>query len=398
MRWLFGLGRRNTQEEQAQEPEEQIEEVIAEPEPEEAKVEAEPDPEPNPEIEGETEPEVQIELEVEPEADPETEAKAEHEIALGSTHKHNPPTPSQAGWFGRLRQGLSKSSSRLSSGIGAIFTKRKLDDDTLEELEELLISADLGVATAAEVTANLAKSRFGKEVEEAEIKQALADEIAKLLDPVAVPFGVRDQSPHTVLFVGANGSGKTTTIGKFAKDLTEKGAAVTLAAGDTFRAAAVQQLKIWGERTGAPVVARDAGADPAGLAFDALTQAREAGSDLLLVDTAGRLHNRAELMDELAKVVRVLKKRDETAPQDVILVLDATIGQNALQQVKVFLKAVQVTGLVVTKLDGTAKGGVIVALAKEFGLPIHAIGVGESAEDLRPFDAQAFARALVGLE
>ena len=313
------------------------------------------------------------------------------------------PEPATAsGWFGRLRQGLAKSSSRLSNGLGTIFTKRKLDDDTLEELEELLITADLGVATAAEVTANLANAHFGKEVGEAEIKQALADDIATLLKPVAIPFGVKDQSPHpsphTVLFVGANGSGKTTTIGKFAKNLRDQGAQVMLAAGDTFRAAAVQQLKIWGERTGAPVVARDAGADPAGLAFDALRQARAAGSDLLLIDTAGRLHNRSELMEELAKVLRVLKKLDETAPQDVILVLDASIGQNAVQQVKVFLETVQVTGLVVTKLDGTAKGGIVVALAKAFGLPIHAIGLGEHAEDLRPFDPQKFAEALVGLE
>ena len=212
--------------------------------------------------------------------------------------------------------------------------------------------------------------------------------------PVAQPFGVRDAAPHTVLFVGANGSGKTTTIGKFAQDMRQKGASLMLAAGDTFRAAAVEQLKIWGQRTQTPVIARDEGADPAGLAFDALGQARDAGADLLLIDTAGRLHNRVELMDELAKIVRVLKKQDPSAPQDVILVLDATIGQNAVQQVRVFLERVQITGLIVTKLDGTAKGGVVVALARAFALPIHAIGVGEGVDDLQPFDGETFARAL----
>ena len=273
-----------------------------------------------------------------------------------------------------------------------------MDDDTLEALEDLLITADLGVKTAAKITANLAKTRLGKSVSETEIKQALAEEIATILRPVAIPFETLDAKPQTVVFVGANGSGKTTTIGKFAQDFHQKGANLMLAAGDTFRAAAVQQLTIWGQRTGVPVITKDAGADPAGLAFDALQQARHGQADLLLVDTAGRLHNRSELMEELAKIIRVLKKQDASAPHNVLLVLDATIGQNALAQVQVFMQAVEVTGLIITKLDGTAKGGVVVALADAYGLPVHAIGVGEGAEDLQPFDPEAFARALVGLD
>ena len=312
------------------------------------------------------------------------------------------PSPTQntpnSNWLGRLTAGLARTSSRLGSGIGAIFLNTKLDNETLEKLEDLLITADLGVTTAAKITANLAKTRMGKDVTETEIKEALAAEITTILRPIAVPFKTLGLHPQTVLFVGANGSGKTTTIGKFAKDFTDKGAKVILAAGDTFRAAASEQLKIWGQRTGAPVIAKSTGADPAGLAFDALKQASQNQADLLLIDTAGRLHNRVELMDELAKIVRVLKKQDESGPHNVLLILDATIGQNALAQVRVFLDAVQVTGLIVTKLDGTAKGGVVVALAEAYGLPVHAIGVGESAEDLRPFDADEFARALVGLE
>ena len=283
----------------------------------------------------------------------------------------------QKGWLGRLTSGLAKTSSRLGSGISGLFTGGALDEETLEALEDLLISADLGVATAAKVTANLAKSRLGKSVSETEIKEALADEIAAILRPVALPFETKDAKPQTVVFVGANGSGKTTTIGKFAQDFGQKGASIILAACDTFRAAAVQQLKVWGERTGVPVVAKDAGADPAGLAFEALQKATEAKTDLLLIDTAGRLHNRSELMEELAKVIRVLKKQDEAAPHNILLILDATIGQNAVAQVKVFLEAVQITGLIITKLDGTAKGGVVVALADAYGLPVHAIGVGE---------------------
>ncbi len=303
------------------------------------------------------------------------------------------------GWFARLKSGLAKSSSKLTQGIGDLFTKRKLDDEALEELEELLITTDLGVATAARVTKRLAKTRFGQDVDAAEIRQTLAEEISDILKPVAVPLQPDfSRKPHVVLVVGVNGAGKTTTIGKLAKHYKDQGKAVTLAAGDTFRAAAVEQLKVWGERTNCPVVARDTGADAAGLAFDALQDARARGDDLLFIDTAGRLQNKSDLMAELEKIVRVIKKQDETAPHDVLLVLDATVGQNAHSQVEIFREMVGVTGLVLTKLDGTARGGVLVALAEKFKLPVHAIGVGEKASDLRPFEADAFARSLVGLD
>jgi len=301
-------------------------------------------------------------------------------------------------WFGRIKAGLSRSSSRLAQGIGDLFTKRKLDDEALEELEELLIAADLGVATARKVTERLAKSRFDQEISPEEIKEALAEEIAAILEPVARPLTPDPaRKPHVVLMVGVNGSGKTTTIGKLAKYYKGRGLKVTMAAGDTFRAAAVEQLKVWGDRTNCPVVARAQGADAAGLAFDALTESAARGDDLLLIDTAGRLQNKADLMAELQKMVRVLKKQDPSAPHDVLLVLDSTVGQNAHAQVEIFKDLTQVSGLVMTKLDGTARGGVVVALAEKFGLPVHAIGVGEGADDLQPFDARTFARSLVGL-
>ena len=308
-------------------------------------------------------------------------------------------TGEKKGWFSRLTQGLKRSSSKLSEGITGIFTKRKLDDAALEELEELLIQADLGVATSARIAGEIARTRFDKEVSPEEIREALAEQIAPILEPVARPLTVDPaRKPHVVLVVGVNGSGKTTTIGKLATQFRAEGKSVMLAAGDTFRAAAVEQLQIWGERTGCPVVAKETGADAAGLAYDAVKRAREEGTDLLLIDTAGRLHNKADLMAELEKVVRVIKKLDETAPHDTLLVLDATTGQNALQQVQTFKEPTQVTGLVLTKLDGSARGGILVALAEKFALPVHAIGVGESAQDLRPFEAKAFARALTGAE
>jgi len=303
------------------------------------------------------------------------------------------------GFFNRLKEGLSRSTSRITETLTTVFKKRRLDDAALEELEELLISADLGVDAAARVIAAFRRSRFGKEVTDEEIKQALAEEIAAILLPVAKPLVLDPaRKPHVVLVVGVNGTGKTTTIGKLAQQYHEEGKRAVLAAGDTFRAAAVEQLQIWGQRTSALVISGARNADSAGLAFDALTRAREIGADVLLIDTAGRLHNKAALMDELAKMIRVLRKQDETAPHSVLLVLDATTGQNAVQQVKVFKEMVNVTGLVVTKLDGSARGGIVVALAETFGLPVHAVGVGEQAADLRPFDAFDFARGLVGAD
>jgi fused signal recognition particle receptor len=303
------------------------------------------------------------------------------------------------GFFSRLKQGLSRSTQKLTGGISATFTKRRLDDAALEELKDLLISADLGTAVAERIIAAFRRTRFGREVTDEEIKQTLAEEISEILRPVAQPLAIdRALKPHVVLVVGVNGTGKTTTIGKMAQEYREQGMRPVLVAGDTFRAAAVEQLQIWGQRVDAPVVAGPPHADPAGLSFDALTQARADGADVLLIDTAGRLHNKAALMEELRKIIRVLRKQDASAPHSVMLVLDATTGQNALQQVNVFKEMVQVTGLVVTKLDGSARGGVVVALAEEFGLPVYAVGVGEQAGDLRPFDPEDFARGLVGSE
>ena len=304
----------------------------------------------------------------------------------------------EGGWFSRLKSGLSRSSGRLTESIGAIFTKRKLDEAALEELEEALIAADIGVATAAKLTGELARKRFGKDVSPEEVKGDLAEAVTTILEPLARPLAIETaRKPHVVLMMGVNGTGKTTTIGKLAKLYTDQGLKVVLAAGDTFRAAAIEQLQIWGERTGATVVSGKQGADAAGLAYGALETARREGADLLLIDTAGRLHNKDNLMAELQKILRVLRKLDPEAPHDRVLVLDATTGQNAHAQVETFKAMCEVTGLVVTKLDGSAKGGVIVGLADRFGLPIHAIGVGEGAEDLRPFSARDFARSLMGL-
>jgi fused signal recognition particle receptor len=278
----------------------------------------------------------------------------------------------------------------------APVVRRTLDDDMLEQLEELLISADMGVDTALRVTANMAEGRFGKKLSTAEIKSLLAQEITRIMEPVAKPMPIYPKRPQVVLVVGVNGSGKTTTIGKLASQFKAAGKSVVIAAGDTFRAAAVQQLQVWGDRAGVPVLTAPEGSDPASLAFDAMTKAQEDGADLLMIDTAGRLQNRADLMEELAKIVRVIRKKDDTAPHNTLLVLDATTGQNALSQVETFQKISDVSGLVMTKLDGTAKGGVLVALADKFGLPIHAIGVGEQIDDLAPFDPVDFAAALTG--
>ena len=303
------------------------------------------------------------------------------------------------GWLDRLRAGLRRSSSRLSEGIGAILSRRRLDAAAVEELEELLIMSDLGVEAAGRLSGMLSRRGLSGEVSPDAVREALASEISGILGPVAVPLRIDPANrPHVVLVVGVNGSGKTTTIGKLARLLGGEGRSVMLAAGDTFRAAAIDQLRIWGDRAGVPVVAREPGSDPASLAFEAVDAARDAGSDVLLVDTAGRLQSRDDLMRQLQKVVRAIGKQDGTAPHDCLLVLDATTGQNAHSQVETFRDMCAVTGLVVTKLDGSARGGVLVALAERFGLPVHAVGVGEGEDDLRPFDASAFARGLVGID
>ena len=303
------------------------------------------------------------------------------------------------GWFSRLKQGLSRTSNALAENITAIVTKRKLDDDTLQELEDSLIQADLGIDMAMRITESLAKGRYDKEISLDDVRDVLSSEVGTVLTPVAKPLVLEpERKPHVILVVGVNGTGKTTTIGKLANQYRSEGLNVFLAAGDTFRAAAIDQLGIWGERTGATVIARTPGADAAGLVFDALEQAREAAADVLLIDTAGRLQNKSDLMDELAKVVRVIKKQDESAPHDVLLVLDATTGQNAMAQTEVFREIAGVTGLVMTKLDGTARGGILVAIAAKHKLPVHAIGVGEGIEDLQPFDAAELAAAIAGRE
>ena len=300
-------------------------------------------------------------------------------------------------FFSRLKSGLSRSAARLTESITATFTKRKLDDEALEELEEQLIAADLGAAVAAKVIRNFRSTRFGKEVTDAEVRETLAAEIAKILFPVALPLEIdASRKPFVILMTGVNGAGKTTTIGKLALRYREAGLTPMLAAGDTFRAAAVEQLQIWGTRAGAEVVSAPANTDAASLAHDAMARAQKTGADVLLIDTAGRLHNKTALMEELRKIIRVIRKLDPSAPHAVLLTLDATTGQNAVTQVGIFKEMVDLTGLIVTKLDGSARGGIVVALAERFGLPIHAVGTGEQIGDLREFDADEFTRALVG--
>jgi fused signal recognition particle receptor len=302
-------------------------------------------------------------------------------------------------WWQRLSGGLKRTSSALGGAIADLVAKRKLDAATIAEIKDVLIRADLGPDTADRIAAALGESRYEAGISPAEVKTVVAAEIEKALTPVAQPLVIdAAKKPFVILVAGVNGSGKTTTIGKLAARFRADGRAVMLAAGDTFRAAAIDQLKIWGERTGAAFIAREPGADPAGLVFDAVRAAKERGIDVLLIDTAGRLQNRTELMDELEKVVRVMKKVDPSAPHAVLLVLDATVGQNALSQVEIFRKAVGVTGLAMTKLDGTARGGILVAIAEKFAMPVHFIGVGESVDDLAPFAARDFARAIAGLD
>ncbi|MFT7057611.1 MAG: fused signal recognition particle receptor [Pseudorhodobacter sp.] len=324
-------------------------------------------------------------------------------------------------FFKKLKDRMFRSSDKIGEGLDTIVgndappapatgilsklvgrtapeARRTFDDAMLESLEELLIEADMGVETALRVTANIAEGRMGRQVSVTEIKEALAAEVVRIMTQVARPLPIYAKRPQVVLVVGVNGSGKTTTIGKLASQFKAAGKTVVIAAGDTFRAAAVEQLQVWGQRAGVPVLTAPEGSDPASLAFDAMVTAQDIGADLLMIDTAGRLQNRADLMEELSKIVRVIRKKDPEAPHNTLLVLDATTGQNALNQVETFLKLANVSGLIMTKLDGTAKGGVLVALADKFGLPIHAIGVGEQIDDLSPFDPEEFAAALVGLD
>ncbi|WP_158811108.1 signal recognition particle-docking protein FtsY [Beijerinckia sp. L45] len=355
-----------------------------------------------------------------PEAEPDlpTEASVSDAVldalAAGSGGEFNlePPDIAPAGplapaeaanekrsWWTRLKEGLTRSSSALGTGITDIFTKRKLDDAMLDELEEVLIRSDLGVATATRISQAVGKGRYDRQVSPDDVKTILATEVERVLSPLAVPIAIEaGKKPFVILVVGVNGSGKTTTIGKLAAKFTGEGKRVTLAAGDTFRAAAIAQLRIWGERFGCTVIARDQGSDAASLAYEAIVEARTGDADILLMDTAGRLQNRTELMAELEKIIRVMKKVDASAPHAVLLVLDATVGQNAMNQVEIFGKVAGVTGLVMTKLDGTARGGILVAIADKFKLPIHFIGVGETAEDLEPFSARDFAEAIAGVE
>lgn len=301
-------------------------------------------------------------------------------------------------WLSRLRGGLSKSANKIGDSISGVFTKRRLDDEALEELEEALIAGDFGVQTSAKISAKLASDKFDKEVSDEEVRQAVADHIAQMLEPVTEPILLENASPCVILVVGVNGNGKTTTIGKLAHYFQQEGKSVMLAAADTFRAAAVEQLSVWGERNHCPVMTPEQqGGDAASVAYRAYEKARETKTDVLLIDTAGRLQNKKNLMAELEKIIRVLKKLDEKAPHSVIQILDATTGQNALSQVETFREMVGVTGLIVTKLDGTAKGGIVVSLAEKFALPIHAIGVGEGIDDMKPFAAHDYASALMGL-
>ncbi|MEM9838642.1 MAG: signal recognition particle-docking protein FtsY [Pseudomonadota bacterium] len=321
------------------------------------------------------------------EAEPEPQSEPEREPA--------PEPKKKRGFFSRLTSGLSRTSQKLTGGVADIFTKKKLDEDTIEELEDLLISADLGMDATERVISRLRKERVGQDVTDADVREVLASVIAETLEPLEKPLTIDpSRKPHVILVAGVNGAGKTTTIGKLASKYTAQGHSVLLAAGDTFRAAAIEQLKVWGERTGAPVLTKPHGADAAGLAFEAIEQARADGHDVLMIDTAGRLQNRSELMDELGKIVRVIKKLDPDAPHDTLLVLDATVGQNAIRQAEAFSETAGVTGLVMTKLDGTARGGILVALGDQFGIPIHHIGIGEGIDDLRDFNAKDFARAM----
>ena len=368
--------------------------------PEVKKVESKPKPQPKPKTIGA----VARKIIAPPPPEPEAIVVGQPVVELESVKivvpaPESAPVPvERAGWLARLKDGLAKSSKTITSSITSIFAKRKLDGGTLQELEDVLIQADLGLAVSERIIKAVSAGRYDKEIEPEEVKRILAEEVAKVLKPVEVSFNFGSEKPFVILVVGVNGSGKTTTIGKLGAIAAREGFKVMFAACDTFRAAAIEQLTIWGQRVGARTISRPTGSDSSGLAFDAMTEARESGTDILFVDTAGRLQNKAYLMDELDKVVRVIRKQDTSAPHAVLLVLDATTGQNAISQAEVFTKVAGVTGLIMTKLDGTARGGILVAIAEKFKLPVHAIGVGEQIDDLQPFEAEAFARAIAGLE
>lgn len=347
----------------------------------------------------ETESDVIDELDITP--TPEPDATPHHESATEQDDNPDIDHSNEGGWFSRLSKGLGKSTNKITQGLSDIITKSKLDQDTLDALEDVLIEADLGPKTAARVIAEFSKDRFGKDISEEEIKAALAETMTKILEPVAKPLSIDkpENGPFVMLVCGVNGAGKTTTIGKMAKQFQkEYGKTVMIAAGDTFRAAAVEQLGEWAKRSGAAMFSRDIGADAASVAYEAYEKAKADGTDILMIDTAGRLQNKQNLMAELEKIVRVLKNKDETLPHATILVLDSTTGQNAYSQVEIFKDMVDVSGLIVTKLDGSAKGGVLIGLADQFGVPVHAIGVGEGIADLRPFTARDYANSLMGLE
>ena len=330
--------------------------------------------------------------------EPVTEPEKPKDDKPSKASAESAPAPRRS-WFTQLRSGLARTSSALSDNLTSVLSRRKLDAETLDELEDALIKADLGVAMAARIRSSLASTRHDRALSPLHLREVLAAEVAKVLAPVAEPFVLdKNAQPHVILLVGVNGTGKTTTAAKMAHRFIRDGSSVMLAAADTFRAAAIDQLKVWGGRVGAEVVAKDVGADPAGVAYEALERAKAEKLDVLIIDTAGRLQNKSDLMAELAKIVRVLKKLDPQAPHSVVLVLDATTGQNALNQVQIFQEIAGVTSLVVTKLDGTARGGILVAVAERFGLPVNAIGVGEGIDDLQAFDAEEFARAIAGLD
>lgn len=365
----------------------------------------EPELEPSTDYDAEMDEETKHELE-------ETESEIIEELEITPTPEHTPVQDAQdeedfedhsneGGWLSRLTTGLSKSTNKITTGIADVITKKKLDQDALDALEDALIEADLGPKTAAKIIEEFSKDRFGKDISEVEIREALAETIANILKPVAKPLEIKkpEQGPYVILMAGVNGAGKTTTIGKLAQQFTQKDRLkVMMAAGDTFRAAATEQLEIWSRRVGCKLIAKDVGADAAAVAFEAYEQAKAENCDVLLIDTAGRLQNKANLMEELAKIVRVLKKNDENIPHSTILVLDSTTGQNAFSQLETFKEMVNVSGLIVTKLDGSAKGGVLVGLADQFGVPVHAIGVGEGIEDMQPFCAVEYAKSLMGVE